>query len=297
MFEFSQLRCFLAVAEDLHFGRAAQRVNMTQPPLSRQIQLLEHELGVILFERTSRAVKLTPAGRTFLPEAKQMLRLAEGAVISAKRVAGGESGSVTLGFTPGSSYAFLPRLAAIASEEMPDVDLVLKEMDSDDQMEALGAGRLDAGAVRLPVDRRGIELACVMREPILLAVCEGHPLARSNAPSLRDLERAPFIMYSPSEGRYFYDLMSSLLRAAEVAPSFVQHVSEVHTVLALVSAKIGVALVPAAARSLHVKGVVLRELDPVPRTQAELHLAWRKRQDNPAFQAFRNLVLPKLVDI
>ena len=106
-----------------------------------------------------------------------MLRLAEGAVISAKRVARGEAGSVTLGFTPGSSYAFLPRLAAIASEEMPDIDLVLKEMDIDDQMEALGAGRLDAGAVRLPVDRRGIELACVMREPILLAVCEGHALA------------------------------------------------------------------------------------------------------------------------
>ena len=87
MFEFSQLRCFLAVAEDLHFGRAAQRMNMTQPPLSRQIQLLEHELGVTLLERSSRAVKLTPAGRTFLPEAKQMLRLAEGAIVSAKRVA------------------------------------------------------------------------------------------------------------------------------------------------------------------------------------------------------------------
>ena len=297
MFEFSQLRCFLAVAEDLHFGRAAQRVNMTQPPLSRQIQILEHELGVVLFERTSRSVKLTPAGRTFLPEAKQMLRLAEGAVISAKRVARGEAGSVTIGFTPGSSYAFLPRLAAIALEEMPDIDLVLKEMDTEDQMEALGAGRLDAGAVRLPVDRRGVELACVMREPILLAVHDGHPLAERDAPSLRDLERLPFIMYSPSEGRYFYDLMSGLLRTSEVAPSFVQHLSELHSVLALVSAKVGVALVPAAARSLFIKGVVLRELDPAPRTQAELHLAWRKRQDNPAFSAFRNLVLPKLVDV
>ena len=142
-----------------------------------------------------------------------MLRLAEGAVISAKRVARGEAGSVTIGFTPGSSYAFLPRLAAIALEEMPDIDLVLKEMDTEDQMEALGAGRLDAGAVRLPVDRRGVELACVMREPILLAVHDGHPLAERDAPSLRDLERLPFIMYSPSEGRYFYDLMSSLLRA------------------------------------------------------------------------------------
>src|SRR5258708_20561163 len=100
MFEFSQLRCFLAVAEDLHFGRAAQRVNMTQPPLSRQIQLLEHELGVTLFERTSRAVKLTPAGRTFLPEAKQMLRLPEVAGISAKRVARVAAGPVTLGLLP-----------------------------------------------------------------------------------------------------------------------------------------------------------------------------------------------------
>src|SRR6201746_1209699 len=145
MFEFSQLRCFLAVAEDLHFGRAAQRMNMTQPPLSRQIQLLEHELGVTLFERTSRAVKMTPAGRTFLPEAKQMLRLAEGAIVSAKRVARGEVGPVTVGFTPGSSHAFVPRLVAAAMEKMPDVDLVLREMDSAHQMEALAAGRPGGG--------------------------------------------------------------------------------------------------------------------------------------------------------
>jgi DNA-binding transcriptional LysR family regulator len=296
MFEFSQLRCFLAVAEDLHFGRAAQRMNMTQPPLSRQIQLLEHELGVMLFERTSRAVKMTPAGRTFLPEAKQMLRLAEGAIVSAKRVARGEVGPVTLGFTPGSSYAFVPRLVAAAMEEMPDVDLVLREMDSAHQMEALAAGRLDAGAVRLPVDRRGMELACVMREQMVLAIPEGHALAKGDAPNLRDLERMPFIMYSPTEGRYFYDLTSGILRAAEIEPSYVQHVSEVHTALALVSARAGVALVPAAAHNLLVRGVVLRELEPAPRTQAELHMIWRRRQDNPAFVTFRNLVLPKLVD-
>jgi DNA-binding transcriptional LysR family regulator len=258
--------------------------------------LLEHELGVTLFERTSRAVKMTPAGRTFLPEAKQMLRLAEGAIVSAKRVARGEVGPVTLGFTPGSSYAFVPRLVAAAMQEMPDVDLVLREMDSAHQMEALAAGRLDAGAVRLPVDRRGMELACVMREQMLLAAPEGHALANGNAPNLRDLERMPFIMYSPTEGRYFYDLTSGILRAAEIEPSYVQHVSEVHTALALVSARAGVALVPAAARNLLVRGVVLRELDPAPRTQAELHMIWRRRQDNPAFVTFRNLVLPKLVD-
>jgi DNA-binding transcriptional LysR family regulator len=295
MFEFNQLRCFLAVAEDLHFGRAALRLNMTQPPLSRQIQSLEQELGVTLFERSSRSVRLTPAGRTFLPEARQMLRLAEIAAVSAKRVARGEAGAVTLGFTAGSSYAFLPRLVGLAMAEMPDVDLLLREMTTAVQMEALAAGRLDAGLVRLPVDRRGIELACVMREPLVLAAPEHHPLAVSNnTPRLRDLDREPLIMYSPTEGRYFYDLTSSLFHAAEVAPIYVQHLSQVHTILALVSAGMGLALVPESASSLRVGGVVLRELRPAPKAVAELHLAWRRGQDNPAFRMFRNLVLPKL---
>ena len=297
MFEFNQLRCFIAVAEDMHFGRAALRLNMTQPPLSRQIQLLEHELGVMLFERTSRSVQLTPAGRTFLPEARQMLRLAEGAAASAKRVARGEAGVVTLGFTAGTSYAFLPRLVALAVAEMPDVDLVLREMNTAAQMEALATSRLDAGLVRLPVDRRGIELECVMREPLVLAVPEGHRFAEGDAPGLRDLDRAPFIMYAPTDARYFYDLTSSLFRAAEIMPSYVQHVSQVHTVLALVSAGMGLALVPEAARSLAVRGVALRNLKPVPRTLAELHLVWRRGQDNPAYRVFCKLVLPKLLGI
>jgi DNA-binding transcriptional LysR family regulator len=298
MFEFHQLRCFVAVAENLHFGRAAQRLNMTQPPLSRQIQLLEHDLGVTLFDRTSRSVQLTRAGRTFLPEARQMLRLAEGAAVSVRRVAQGAAGSITLGFTAGSSYGFLPRLVALATAEMGDVDLVLREMISARQMEALGAGLLDAGLVRLPVDRRGNELACVLREPLVLAVPEGHPLAGGGEPGLRDLDRVPFIMYAadaPTEGRYFHDLTSSLFRAADIAPSFVQHVSQIHAILALVSAGMGVSLVPRSAGSLLARGVVLRELRPVPRTWAELHLVWRRGQDNPALAVFREKVLPKLV--
>ena len=297
MFEFSQLRCFLAVAEDLHFGRAAQRMNMTQPPLSRQIQLLEHELGVTLFERTSRAVKMTPAGRTFLPEAKQMLRLAEGAIVSAKRVARGEVGPVTLGFTPDPATPLFRDLSRPRWRKCPMSIWCCGKWIPRIMMEALAAGRLDAGAVRLPVDRRGMELACVMREQMLLAVPEGHALANGNAPNLRDLERIPFIMYSPTEGRYFYDLTSGILRAAEIEPSYVQHVSEVHTALALVSVGMGLALVPQAARNLGVQGVVLRDLRPVPRTLAELYMVWRKGQDNPAFRVFRNLVLPKLIDI
>jgi DNA-binding transcriptional LysR family regulator len=204
---------------------------------------------------------------------------------------------VTLGFTAGSSYAFLPRLVALATAEMPDVDLRLREMTTAEQIEALTSGRLDAGLVRLPVDRRGLELACVVREPLVLASPESNIMAFGDAPRLRDLDRVPFIMYSPTEGRYFYELTSSLFRAAQVAPNYVQHVSQVHTVLALVSAGMGVALVPEAARSLHMRGVVLRELRTVPRVLAELHLVWRRGQDNAALRVFCNLVLPKLLEV
>jgi len=145
----------MAVVEDLHFGRAAQRLSMTQPPLSRQIRLLEHELGVKLFERSSRSVQLTSAGRIFLPEARQMLQLAVGATVTAKRVARGEAGTITLGFTAGSSYAFLPRLAMIVTAEMPDVDLILPEMPTAQQMEAArgrstgrGPGKAAGGPTR-----------------------------------------------------------------------------------------------------------------------------------------------------
>ena len=181
---------------------------------------------------------------------------------------------------------------------MPGVDLVLREMITARQMEALGAGLLDAGLVRLPVDRRGNELACVLREPLVLAAPENHVLARAEAPGLRDLDRVPFIMYAadaPTEGRYFHDLTSGLFRTADIAPAFVQHVSQIHAILALVSAGMGVSLVPRSAGSLLARGVVLRELRPVPRTLAELYLIWRRGQDNPALAVFREKVLPGLV--
>jgi DNA-binding transcriptional LysR family regulator len=294
MFEFTQLRCFVAVAEDLHFGRAAQRLNMTQPPLSRQIQMLEQGLGTLLFKRSSRSVQLTPAGRAFLPEARQILRLAQRAAWSAKRAARGEAGSITLGFTAGASYAVLPELLAMATRDMPNVAFVLREMRTAEQMEALATGSQDAGLIRLPVERRGMELICLARETLVLALPENHPLAQGPAPSLPDLAPFSFVMYAPLDAQYFHDLVFSLFRAADAMPNFVQHAGQVHTVLALVSAGLGVALVPESARFLHVCGVVLRELDPVPATRAELHLIWRRDNDNPALAAFRANVLQGL---
>jgi DNA-binding transcriptional LysR family regulator len=293
MFELSQLRCFAAVAEELHFGRAAARLNMTQPPLSRQIQLLEHALGIGLFERTSRSVRLTPAGRAFHAEARRILDLAEGAGLAAKRVARGEAGSVTVGFTAAASYGLLPRLIAAARTEMPDVDLALKEMVTADQTDALSSGRIDLGLMRPPIDRRGgAEAVCVARERLMLAVPRGHRLATGREPAtVGCLDRQPLIMYSPVEGRYFYDLLAGLFRAAGVVPDHVQHISQAHTMLALVGAGIGVALVPEAARSLRFDGVVLRPLRLPAEAAAQLFAVWRRDNTNPALPVLRDRVL------
>jgi DNA-binding transcriptional LysR family regulator len=293
MFELSQLRCFVAVAEELHFGRAAARLNMTQPPLSRQVQLLEHALDILLLERTSRSVRLTPAGRAFLPEARRILQLAEGAGLAAKRVARGEEGSIALGCTAAASYALLPRLVAYATAEMPGIDLVLKEMVTVAQIEALASGQLDLALVRHPFDRRVVQSACILRERLLLAVPQDHALAAKPDPSIADLDGQPFIMWSPIEARYFHDLITGLCTAAGATPQHLQYISQTHTMLALVSAGLGLALVPEAGRALRFERVVLREVRSRRPAMAELHLVWRRDATNPALPAFRDAILRK----
>lgn len=143
MFELNQLRCFVAVAEELHFGRAAVRLHMTQPPLSRQVHLLEQRLGVKLLNRTSRSVRMTSAGRSFLADARQILRLAESASLAVRRAARGESGSVTMGFTAASGYGVMPGMIAQCRARLPDVEVNLREMVTIEQIHALATGSLD----------------------------------------------------------------------------------------------------------------------------------------------------------
>lgn len=290
MFEFSHLRCFIVLAEELHFHRAAERLNMTQPPLSRQIQLLEHELGVCLLRRSSRLVELTPAGKAFYLEARRLLHIAENARVIAQRVSRGESGLVTLGFTAASSYAFLPRLVTLAKEKLPEIDLVLREMVTLDQVEALHSGRIDLGFLRPPINRYGISGKRILREPLLLAVPRNHPLAICAEVRLADLDRQPFITYSPVEGRYFHDLLAGLFQAAGVAPIYVQYAIQTHSILALVNAGMGLAVVPESARNLHPDGVVLRDFPPEAKASTELFLAWRDGNENPAASMLSELI-------
>ncbi len=289
MFDLNQLRCFVTVAEELHFGRAAARLNMTQPPLSRQIQVLEHIIDAPLLERTSRSVRLTPAGRSFLPEARRILKLAESASQVAHRIAMGKTGSLKIGFTAAAAYGFLPELIAACRAKSPEVDFSLKEMVSGDQFEALASGQIDAGLLRPPIARPELASRRVLAEPLLAAIPKKHPLAAAETVSIKDFDRQPFIMYSPYEARYFHDLLVTQFSRAEILPRYVQHLSQIHSILAMVRAGLGVAIVPAAAASLKIADVKLRPLKLRTQNPVELFLVWPREHENP--------LLPALVEI
>jgi DNA-binding transcriptional LysR family regulator len=281
MFELSQLRCFVAVAEELHFGRAAARLNMTQPPLSRQIQILERVLDVVLLERSNRTVKLTPAGQSVLAEARRLLKLAESAALLAKRVANGKAGSINIGFTATSAYSYVPQLVAACRRELPDVEVALKEMVSGDQLKRLDSGEIDIGLLRPPIPRGSLSAFRVTAEPLIAAVPSGHALARAETVALEELASEPFIMYAPYEARYFHDLLVELFSRAGLVPNYVQHLAQIHSILAMVHSGVGVALVPEAAVNLHFSGVALRQVDLPRQRPAELFFVSREDNDNP----------------
>ena len=282
MFELAQLRCFTTVATELNFRRAAERLNMTQPPLSRQIQLLEHHLGVELFTRTTRSVTLTAAGRAFFIEAQTLLEHAQQAAIAARRFAEGDIGSVTISFVGSAVYEFLPRVIAEARLKQPHVKISLTEMNTYSQHEALRARRIDLGIVRAPLLQPGYETECLVREPFVLAVPSGHALAEQAFVAVEDLDGQPFLMYSHSAYPPFNELLTGMFRSARVAPQYVQWLGSSLTILALVNAGMGLALVPRCATNVVFKNVTFRPIDLGEGVQSELHLIWRSGNDNPA---------------
>ena len=292
MFQLSQLRCFVAVATELHFGRAAVLVNMTQPPLTRQIQLLEHEVGVCLLERAGGTVRLTPAGATFLREAEDILRRAQAATMAARRAVRADAGSVTLGFIAASSFAILPRVLGAIRASLPDVHVVLREMQTVDQLDALAGDRIDLGIVRPFAPRSFAASTLLLQEPLVLAVPADHPLAvaEGDAVPLTALQGQPFIEFCPSETRYIYELIAGRLRAEGVAPDTVLTLSHTHSILALVDAGWGVALVPQSAMRLGYANVVFRPLRDPAGLHAELHLAWRRESRHVVANTVREVV-------
>jgi DNA-binding transcriptional LysR family regulator len=291
MFEISQIRCFVAVAEELHFSRAAERLNMTQPPLSRQIRLLEHHVGTQLLERTSRSVRLTAAGKAFFPDAARILRMAEEAASTARRVAKGEKGSLAVGFTAASGYGLLPEMVRRLRVRSPGISLTLKELVSSAQLEALDSGQLDLGLLRPHAEHGELETVSLARETLVLAIPEGEAGAWTDHPTVASLSRKPFLMYSPYEAYYFYQLLHGLFDRAGVMPEIVEYVGQIHTMLALVHSGIGVALIPEAATRLHFEGIVLRRMETEPVQPVETVCSYRRDNDNPILDIFKRDIL------
>ena len=285
MLELFQLKCFAAVAEELHFGRAAARLFITQPPLSRQIQILEENVGVTLLERTSRSVRLTTSGKAFYQDAVSILRLADQAVANARRTANGQSGRVTIGYTAVSGYDLIPGLVNAFQRILPDIDIVLREMVSADQVVALESHAIDLAFIRPLNTEHGFQYHRVVREPMMLALPARHPLALKPKIRVKDLHQQALVMYCPSESRYFYDKVINLFGASGVTPRYVQHLAQTHTILSLVRAGIGMAVVPGSVMHLPFSDIVYK---PLWRKDifAEVYLAWDTNNRNPA----RNLV-------
>ncbi len=284
-----QVRCFVAVAEELHFGRAAERLSMTQPPLSRQIQKLERAVGAHLVERDNRRVELTGAGVAFLDEAYRLLNLVESAGDLARRVDAGTSGVVRLGFTAVSAISVLGPLLRRLAEELPDVEVLLSERVTGAQVDGIRRGELDIGLARPPFDTAFLNSDVLLREPLMAVVPADHPLASADrrlSPS--DFEGEAVIGFHPQQARYFHELLVRFLANAHARVE--QRVQQVLTAMLLVAAGRGLAFVPASAASLHVEGVVLKELvhgggdtqlDADPERPVELHAIWSREPAVP----------------
>ncbi|MCK1442974.1 LysR family transcriptional regulator [Bradyrhizobium sp. 48] len=288
MIEFGQVRAFVAVANELNFGRAAKRLNMTQPPLSRQIQILEATLAVKLLERTSRSVRLTAAGRAFLSEARTMLQQREHAVKAARQAASLAGGALSIGFVGATTYGYLPWLATRVRDELPDIEITFEELTSRQQLDALRSGRIDLGLVRPIETEKPIRSASVFREGLALALPLDHPLAVRRRPELSHLEGQPFIMYS-SGGPYMRALLTAAFDANGIRPQVVQSMSQAQAILSLVSAGLGLAIVPDETRNACFDNVVFRPIRLGPSVFAELHAIWRSDNRNTALPRLREL--------
>jgi DNA-binding transcriptional LysR family regulator len=288
-----QLRYFVAVAEELHFGRAAARLHMTQPPLSQTIQALEELLGAALFLRTRRSVELTPAGQALLPEARRMLAHAAEMPELVRAAAAGESGRLSLAFVSSADYSVLPPFLRSYRAHYPQVHIVLQEATSDLQIEDLLHNRIDAGLLIPPLPEKAraeLDYLKVLDEPLILAAPAGLDALRGAGPVwLKDLPRLPLIIFPRPISPALHDAILACFRAAGITPEIGQQAIQMQTIVSLVSAGMGLALVPQSVSNLMRPGVEYRALrDPSP--QVETGLAWRRDNRSPVLLGFLDLL-------
>lgn len=288
--ELRHLRYFVAVAEELNFSRAAERLHIAQPPLSKQIRDLEAELGVVLFNRTKRRVELTAPGQVFLEKVHQSIQSIEQAVEAVQRASRGEIGRLSVGFNSSATYSVLPQILRGFRERYPQVELYLHELTTSQQLECLHQHQIDAGILYLPIESSALKVVSILKERLVVAMPESHPLAVSSQISIRALSCEPFIIPPHRLGGGLYSKIMQFFQQSGFNPTVVQEAMQLQTMISLVAGGVGVALVPASLQNLQRAGVVyrcLQELTP----EVTIAIAWRQQDDgSPVLQKFIDAV-------
>lgn len=291
--ELRHLRYFCAVAEELNLTRAAEKLYIAQPPLTRQIKQLEEEIGVALFIRNPRGLTLTPAGQFFLEHATQILEKVESTVEDTRRVARHGKTVFGIGFVPSVFYGQLPLLVRRLRQNR-NLEIVLHELKTAEQVDALKTGRIDIGFGRLRIDDPEVEQELLFDEPLIAALPAKHPLTRK-MPSMKELSEVPMVAYPASRGPNFADITQGLFRRRGLRLNIVQQVNDLQTALSLVASEMGFTLVPEQVRRLHREGI-----DYVPLADDNITtpvIASRRRGENPnAIMRLTNTILDELVE-
>jgi DNA-binding transcriptional LysR family regulator len=291
--ELRHLRYFVAVAEEKHITRAAERLGMQQPPLSQQIRALERELDVQLFRRKPRGVELTDAGSAFLADARAILSHIDHAFATTRRTARGEQGEVAVGFTSSTPFhPFVPRIIRAYRDTFPRVSLTLEEGGTTELIDDLRNERIDAAFIRTAIaNQEGIVVSTLLQEAMVLALPRGHRVSRrKGAVALRALAGETFIVYRRRSGPGLYDAILAACNAAGFSPRIGQEAPRIVSTLNLVAAGLGISLVPESLQRMHMDGVIFRRLTGAAQPKAPLYLASRRGETSPSVRRFLELV-------
>ncbi|WP_261664104.1 LysR family transcriptional regulator [Deinococcus sp. Marseille-Q6407] len=282
--ELRHLRHFIALAEEGHFGRAAERVYVVQQALSSSVRRLEEEVGVPLVERSTRRVRLTPAGREFLSGARATLALADQTLERTRRAARGEVGRLTVGFVSGLAFGGLPDIVRVFKERFPEVGVELRELSAQEQEEALRSEQISVGLLLLPVRDPGLDSAPLWREPLVAALPASHPLAARPRLKIQDLKDEDFVFFPRHQRATYFDQVMQWCAEAGFTPQVVQEALEVPTLLSLVSAGVGIFLPISFFQGLGMNGVAYRPLEDAP--LVDIVAVWPREQRDALLDAF-----------
>ncbi|BAZ15054.1 LysR family transcriptional regulator [Calothrix sp. NIES-4071] len=287
--ELRHLRYFVTLAEELHFGRAAIRLHIAQPPLSQQIRQLEDELGFQLFHRTKRVVQLTEAGEVFLLEVQKIFKQLEQAVQTGRQTSRGEAGQLVIGFVSSTTYNVLPEILRKFRAEVPGVKLELHELTTDEQWRLLREGKIDIGFVRPPIEEPLFATETVYKEPLIVALPEGHRLAKETSVSIKSLSNDDFILFPRTFSPGLHDAMINLCQQAGFYPKVTQEAIQMQTIVSLVAAQMGVAIVPSSLQHLQRTGVIYKPIEEFV-TEVAINIIWRRNDISPTVQKFLYIV-------